>query len=430
LGAAAVSAGARRPSQSPAHPGFGLYFRLAWRNLWRNPRRTALTMSAVAFAAVILVFMVAMQLGGYGAMIRGAIGVFTGDLQVQAEGYHAKRRLRTAIADASAVATRIAAIPGVTAVASRAESFALVSSPSHTYGALIVGVQPRQEAGVSTIPRDVRKGRYLSDPDAAEAVVGEALAANLALGVGDEITVLGQGLDGSLAVAALKVVGIFSSGTSELDRQVVEMPLERFQSAFLLGDRAHAIVVRTGDLAAVPGVAAAIRTALAPSHGLVVLRWDELLEGLKQGIELDAAIGWFLYMALVVVVTFSILNTFLMSVLERTREFGVLLALGTRPKFLGRAVLLESVLLLLLGLALGTLLGAGVTAWTAVHGIAFSSSEELLAQWNMPARLYPSLNLLSLTLGPAVILVATLLAALFPLRRIRRLHPVDAMRAV
>jgi len=423
-----MSAGTANPS--PPRPDLRLYMRLAWRNLWRNPRRTFLTLSAVAFAAIVLVFMVSMQLGGYGSMIRGAIGVFTGDLQVQVEGYHDKPRLREAIDDASTIEKRVAAIPGVTAVASRAESFALVSSPTRTYGALIVGVQPTKEPGVSTIPGAIRDGRYLSGPNAEEAVVGEALARNLSLHVGDEITILGQGLDGSLAIAALRVVGIFASGTPDLDRQIVEMPLELFQSSFLLGDRVHSIVARTSGLQAVPGVTAAIGATLPPQQHLVALRWDQLLEGLKQGIEMDAAVGWFLYTALVFVVTFSILNTFLMSVLERTREFGVLLALGIRPRFLGRVVLLESALLLLLGLAIGTILGAGLTSWVSVHGIAFSSSEELLAQWNMPARLYPRLNILSLTLGPAAILVATLVAALYPVRRIRGLRPVDAMKAV
>jgi putative ABC transport system permease protein len=423
----AADASLRRP---PERAAFRLAVRLAWRNLWRNPRRTLLTLSAVAFAAVVLVFMVAMQLGGYGAMIRGAIGVFTGDLQIQAKGYHTKQRLLTAIADASQVETQVAAVPGVTAVASRAEAFALVSSPSRTYGALIVGVDPTREPSVSTIPATVRHGRFLSAPKAEEAVVGEALASNLSLSVGDEITLLGQGLHGSLAVATLRVVGVFASGVPELDRQMVEMPLRLFQSSFLLGDRVHTIVVRTGGLESVPRVASAIRAALSPHYGLDVLRWDQLLEGLKQGIAMDAAIGWFLYSALVLVVTFGILNTFLMSVLERTREFGVFLALGTRPRFLGRVVVLESVLLLLIGLAAGTLAGAALTAYAGIHGIAFSSSEELLAQWHLPARLYPRLDLVSVTLGPSLIFFATLVSALFPVRRIRKLRPVDAMKAV
>jgi ABC-type antimicrobial peptide transport system permease subunit len=161
-----------------------------------------------------------------------------------------------------------------------------------------------------------------------------------------------------------------------------------------------------------------------------VLPWENLLEGLKQGITLDAAIGWFLYAVLVFVVTFSILNTFLMAVLERTREFGVLLALGTRPNTLGRIVLIESVMLLVLGLLVGLAFGGGITLFVGRHGLAFSGSEELLTRWNLPARIYPRLNLFSLTIGPLVILVVTSIAALFPLLRIRRLHPVDAMKAV
>jgi ABC-type lipoprotein release transport system permease subunit len=160
------------------------------------------------------------------------------------------------------------------------------------------------------------------------------------------------------------------------------------------------------------------------------MRWNELQEGLEQGIAIDAAVGWFLYAMLVIVVVFSILNTFVMSVLERTREFGVLLAVGMRPRFLGTVVATESLFLLGIGLAAGIALGVAVTAWAAGYGIAFASSEELLAQWNLPARIYPRLNLVSLTVGPLIVLAASSLAAVFPIVRIRRLRPVEAMKAV
>jgi putative ABC transport system permease protein len=407
-----------------------LGLRLAWRNLWRNPRRTILTLTAVTFATSILVFMVALQRGGYAAMIESAVSVFTGHLQVQAAGYHDDPSLEKSLPGASALEARVSAVSGVRAVAGRAESYALVSSPTRTYGAEIVGVEPRREPAVSTIPRAVREGRFLESPRAAEAVVGRALARNLSLSPGDEITLLGQGRDGTLAVATLDVVGIFDSGSPDLDRTTVEIPLKIFQDTFVMGDRVHSIVVRATGLDRVDRVARAVRSALADRPDVVVLTWDQILEGLKQGISMDAAVGWFLYAMLVVVVTFSIMNTFLMAVLERTREFGVLLALGTRAGFLGGTVMAESLLLLLVGLGLGLALGAGVSALAGHFGIAFSSSEELLAQWNLPARIYPRLDLFSLTAGPAAVLVATALAALFPLVRVRRLRPVDAMKAV
>ena len=248
--------------------------------------------------------------------------------------------------------------------------------------------------------------------------------------VGDELTVLGQGRDGSLAALVCRVVGVFSSGSPDLDRGTVEVPLATLQDAFSLDDQAHSVVIRTSTLDEVPAVAASIRMLVRDRSGLAVLPWNELLEGLEQGIAIDAAVGWFLYTVLVVIVVFSILNTFIMSVLERTREFGVLLALGARPRFLGTVVATESMFLLAAGLAVGIALGLAVTAYAAVHGIAFATSEEFLAQWNLPARIYPRLDLFTTAAGPLAILAATSLAALFPIVRIRRLRPVDAMKAV
>jgi putative ABC transport system permease protein len=407
-----------------------LMARMAWRNLWRNPRRTIISLSAVAFATMVVIFMMAMQQGGYNAMIGSAIGVYTGELQVQHAGYHDKPRLEATIPRASDLAARIAKVPDVRAVSVRAEAAALVSSEERTFGAVVVGVEPDREPAVSSIPGTVRAGRYLSAGDTSAAVVGYALARNLSVGVGDELTVLGQGRDGSLAALVCRVVGVFSSGSPDLDRGTVEVPLATLQDAFTLGDQAHSIVVRTNTLDEAPAVAASIRSVVGNQPGLAVLPWDELLEGLKQGIAIDAAVGWFLYTVLVLIVVFSILNTFIMSVLERTREFGVLLALGTRPRFLGTVVATESMFLLMAGLAVGMALGMVVTAYAAVHGIAFATSEELLAQWNLPARIYPRLDLFTAAAGPLAILAATSLAALFPILRIRRLRPVDAMKAV
>lgn len=423
----------RRAERGPgrgAAPRLTLGLRLAWRNLWRNPRRTALTLSAVAFATFILVFMVALQRGSYTAMIESAVGVFTGHLQVQARGHHDDPGLEKTFDHASALEALVAGVPGVAAVACRAEAYALVSSPSRSYGAAIVGVEPDKEPALSTLPRSIREGRFLDSREASEAVVGKTLARNLSLSPGDELTLLGQGRDGALAVGTFSVVGVFESGSPDLDRTTVEISLRDFQATFALSDQAQAVVVRAHDLADAEEVARAVRSAVAGRAGLAVLTWDQLLEGLKQGISMDAAIGWFLYAVLVFVVTFSILNTFLMAVLERTREFGVLLALGTRPAFLGAVAMAESLMLLVLGLLAGLALGAGLGALAAHYGIAFSSSEEVLARWGLPARIYPRLDLFSLTIGPAAVLVVSGLAALFPLLRVRRLRPVDAMKAV
>ena len=403
--------------------------RLAWRNLWRHRRRTWLTASAIAFVTMLLVFLEALQFGAYDMMIDTNLRVFTGQMQVQREGYHAKPQMRTTVPQAQALAARLRAA-GLDGVAVRAQGFALASSESRSYGVPVIGVEPEFEPRASTLSRLVKQGRYLSGDAAQEAVLGATLARNLKLAVGDELTLLGSGKDGSIAATIVPVVGIFDSGNPELDRHLVQLPLKIFQEIFSMGDDAHAIVVSGPDLETIPQTMAAVRSQLAPGSGLVVLDWEQLLPGVKQLIQADMVQNWVTYLALILIVTLSIMNTFLMTVLERTREFGIMLALGAGPARIGGLVVLESALLTLLGLALGIALGGGISVYFYFEGFTFPGMREIYAQFGLPGLIHPRLSLLTLTLGPSVILAFMLLAALYPALRIRKLHPVEAIHAV
>jgi ABC-type lipoprotein release transport system permease subunit len=161
----------------------------------------------------------------------------------------------------------------------------------------------------------------------------------------------------------------------------------------------------------------------------VVPDWTLLEPGLKQAIQADMGSSFFMYFILVILVAFSVLNTQLMSVLERTREFGIVMALGLKPGRLGRLVILETALMGSLGTILGMLFGALLTLWVGQVGFTIPGMDEMAAQFNLPSLLYPQLTLLSLTVGPAIVFVFTLLAALYPAIRLQWLQPVDAMRA-
>lgn len=408
----------------------GISFTLAWRNLWRHTRRTWLTASAIAFATTLLVFMITLQLGAYDMMIDTSLRVYTGQLQVQREGYQDRPQMRSTVPQARELAARLRAAAGAAAVAARAQGFALASSEERSYGVPVIGVEPGFEPGVSTLPRLVKEGRYLSGPDAHEAVLGAALARNLKLAVGGELTLLGSGLDGSVAATVIPVVGIFESGNPELDRHLVQLPLATFQDVFSMGDAAHAIVVSGASLEDLPRLRVRVASELAAHPDLVVLDWEELLPGLKQLIEADMVQNWIVYLALIVIVTLSIMNTFLMSVLERTREFGIMLALGAKPARIGGLVLLESVFLTLLGLAIGLALGGGVAVYLHYAGFTFPGMAEIYAQFGLPGVIHPKLSVAGFLLGPAVIFVFTVLAALYPTLRIRKLQPVEAIHAV
>lgn len=407
-----------------------LVFRLAWRNLWRHPKRTWLTTGAMLFSNVILVFMISLQFGMYDLMIDNSLRSFTGHLQVQAPGYKDDQKMRQTVAGIAPLATSLRAALGSDDVAARGAAFALVSSEDRSYGIAVYGVEPGYETNVSTIPGLVIAGRFLRDAAAAEIVIGAALARNLRVGLGDELTLLGSGRDGSFAAAIVNVVGIFDSGLADIDRSIAEIPLDFFQDTFHMDGAGHQIVINAPIIDAVPELQRQVGALLPIGQKLVVHDWDALLPGLKQAIRADMSGAFFMYGILVILVAFSVLNTQLMSVLERTHEFGIVMALGLTPGRLGRLVLLETAIMGLLGLLLGALLGTLLTAYFSVYGFAYPGMQEMAEKFNLPAEFFPQLSPLTLLAGPMVVFLFTMLSALYPALRLHWLHPVEAMRAV
>ena len=409
--------------------------KMAWRNIWRNPRRTMLTILAIAFACVLLIFMLSFQFGSYDTMINASVKIHTGHLQVQARDYRDNQEIRHVIPDPRPVQQALDAIPEVKAHAPRARSFALVSSEERSYGVMVEGVEPAAEAHVSTLAGIIRQGHYLEDQPREDAMphalIGHLLARNLKVTIGDELTVLGQGLDGSIAATVLRVWGIYNSGMDAFDRGAIQIPLDAFQEIFAMGTAVHEIVIVGRRLADVPAIEAALNTPLTripTQRPLDVLDWEELMPGLRQAISMDLVSGSIFYLILIMVVAFSILNTFLMAILERTYEFGVMMAVGAKPGRLTRLVLAESVGMTLVGVITGMVLGCLVTWYFMHHGISLAGSSEVLRQFGIPSRLYPRLTPISTTAGPLAVFVVTLLAALYPALKIRRLQPVEAMR--
>ena len=409
--------------------------KIAWRNIWRNPRRTILTILAVVFACVLLIFMLSFQFGSYETMINASVKIHTGHLQVQARDYQDNQEIRYVISDPRPVQQALNMIPEVLAHAPRARAFALVSSRERSYGAMVEGIDPVAEARVSTLKSITRQGHYLGSGSSGDglyhALIGHLLARNLKVGIGDELTVLGQGRDGSIAATVLRVQGIYNSGMDVFDRSAIQIRLDAFQEVFAMGAAVHEIVAVGRHLTDVAGIKAALVTSIntiESARPLAVLDWVALMPGLKQAISMDLVSGAIFYLILIMVVAFSILNTFLMAILERTYEFGVMMAMGAKPRRLTRLVLMESVGMTLVGVIAGVLLGCLVTSYFMHHGINLSGSSEILRQFGIPGKLYPRLTLISITAGPLAVFVITLLAALYPALKIKRLQPVEAIR--
>lgn len=403
--------------------------RLAWRNLWRHSRRTWLTVGAMVFSSVLLIFMISLQVGTYATMIDNSLSAFTGHAQIQHLGFLDQQKIRQTVEEVEFLAQEVRnKVPGVS-VAARGQAFALASSEERSYGILIMGIQPDHEADVSSLPGLLKHGRYLEDHHAPEIVVGKTLADNLMIGLGDELTLIGSALDGSFAANVVTVVGLFDSGIGALDRSIAQLPLGTFQDTFAMGDAGHAVVLLGTDALDSELLVAKVEPLVADQGNLTVLDWDELQPGLKQAIRSDIGSAFFMYAILTVLVAFSVLNTQLMSVMERTREFGTVMALGLKPGRLGRVVILEAALMGLIGVALSILIGGALTYWIGETGFTIPGMREMAERFNLPPRMYPDLTWYTLLIGPVVIFLFSMIASIYPALRLYRLHPVTAMRA-
>ncbi|NNK56820.1 MAG: ABC transporter permease [Desulfofustis sp.] len=313
-------------------------------------------------------------------------------------------------------------------MAKRSEAFVLASGTKRSRGLAVTGVDPTREIEISSVPQQIVEGRYLTKEDGPAAVIGTLAARHLQLGIGDECVMLGSGRDGSIAAGVASIVGIFKSGIDEFDRAVMQLPLAEFDAIFSMDGGVHRLIYTFDNLSDSSPAADRLRADEA-TNGLQVMTWEELTPGLKQSIELDLISGIIMYFILVVVVAFSIVNTFFMAIFERKKEFGVLMSIGMKPGRLVRLMLLESLGMTSVGLVLGVVCGIASTLLAARYGISMGDSAEFMAQYGMPERLYPKLTLLSIVVGPLLIFMVTILTALIPVMRIPTLKPVEALRS-
>ena len=407
---------------------------MAWRNIWRNPRRMILTISAIAFACTVLVFMLSFQLGVYDTMINTSVKIHAGHLQIMAEGYKEKPTMRRVISNPEKVGKILDDINGIVAYTYRAEGFSIVSSEAssgnRTYGVLVTGIDPDREKRVSTIKSLIRKGDYFSGKQSYEALVGSLLAEKLRTKPGDELTILGQARDGSVAATSVIVRGIFTSGIDAFDRDTIQIPLKTFQEVYSMGNTVHRVVIVCNSLMVVERIKSLIAGTLATMEDTRTMRvydWTEIMPGLLQSIQMDLASGLIMYAVLIIVVSFSILNTFLMAVFERTREFGVLMAIGTGPGRIVKLLLIESISMTGIGIVLGMILGSLITLYFQNHGIDFTGASEIMNQMGISGFMYPRLSAISISVGPLAVLFITSLAALYPALKVRKLRPVEAL---
>ncbi len=405
-----------------------LLFTLAARNLWRNSRRTIITILAVMFATLFSIAMRGVQLGTYEENISYALGLFSGYIQIQAPGFQDNPSLHKTFRIDSTITRALSAMPEITGWTPRIYADGLVSFRSNSLGAAMFGVDPDREREVSTLQKKIHEGRFLLTDTSADVVLGQTLMENLKAAIGDTLVILGQGYDGTLGNALFRIAGTVKTGSPEFDAMGVFIGLSRLRSLLEMGDRIHVIAVSLSSIYDVPTVTDRLRASLDTSE-VTVLPWQQVMPDLKQSIDLDNISGMIFLGILIVVVAFGILNTVLMSVTERFREFGVLLSLGMPQTTLVIIVFLETVIITLVGIILGNILAAGVNYYLIVHPIEFSGDyAAMMEQYGFLPSIRSSLKLSSFFNTSISVVIIALLSTIYPLYRTYKLEPLKGIR--
>ncbi len=404
-----------------------MFLKLAWRNVFRNVRRTLITLSAVTFGLAAMIVFFGFTDGFHAQWVENTVRVYTGHIQIYSKGYHDDPQLANSIADLEEVLKEVEKEPSLDTYTYRVEIQGLVSTAENSYGVLIRGIDPEREVGITALRDRIIRGRYLEEGDERGILIGYRLADRLNAEVGDKIVLMVQAADGSISADLFRLRGVFRMGAVEMDSAIVVIGLEAAQRLAALDDRVTEIAIMVKRPSDVIPAAQRLKERLEPM-GYEVYTWQDLMPALKEMIDLDNVFMYIILLIVLVVVSLGILNTMLMSILERVREFGIMMAMGTKPYQIVILVVMESFLLGLWGTVMGAALGISANYLISLRGFdlsRWSGAMELFATLN-PV-IYPETNPSNVLWSCAMVLITTLVVSIYPAIRAARLRPVEAI---
>lgn len=403
-----------------------LTLKLAWRNLFRNKRRSIIAGIAIGVGLAVLIFSDALIQGMKRDMIQSATGAYLGEGQIHRSAYRLRRKASLTINGADRVMAELAREPEVATFAPRIESFGMISSPAGVSSVMVVGVDPPRERRLSEIAQHIVQGSFFAGSDEGDVVMGSDLADILRVSLGERVVItISQAYGGELSQDLFRVSGIYRFGQKDMDKGLAFIRLDRAQRRLGLPGGIHEIALRfkAFGFATQPGNPFWARYS---TNGNEAVSWAVLMPQLEGVINM----AWIslLFMAIVIfgVVAFGIINTLFMSLYERMFEFGVIRAVGTRPSGVRRLIVCEAGGLALLSIALGTLLGLLITFIVSRTGIDYRGIE--FAGTTFSKLLYPMLQARQFIVYPAAVFLFTLLVSLYPAGVAGRLMIADALR--
>lgn len=386
--------------------------KIAWRNLWRNSRRTMITMASIFFGLVLSVLMTSMQYGSYDSMINNVVKFYSGYAQIFTEKYHENKTINNTMELTDSIKSIVTQAPHLTYIAPRLEYFALASSEELTKGAVIIGIDPVMESHVTDVAKWVEEGQYIKQGDDG-ILVSINLANYLKIKVGDTLVLYGQGYHGVTAADLFPVKGILNFPSPELNNQMIYMDIKTCQEYFGAPNRITSLIIMVEDYHYLPKTMEYLKTVI--NSPLTVMSWDELQPELVQMIEGDRAGGIFMKLILYLVVAFGIIGTIIMMMAERTRELGVTISIGMQRYSLATILYIETILTGLVGAFIGIVASIPLVVYFYKNPIPLTGdAAKTMIDMGMEPLMYFSSNLFVFYNQALTVFLITLVVGFFP----------------
>jgi len=409
-----------------------MIFKLAFRNIFRNKRRTLITMAAVAFAVFISSFMVSFQKGVWDSVMDNSINMFTGYIQVHDDGYWDEQTIDKSMLYDETLQAIPENIEYVNGVAPRLESMALASGDELTQGVMVIGIDPEKENNLTGIADKIESGVYLNN-NSQGIILARGVADKLRLGVNDTLVLISQGYHGVNAAGKYPVTGIFAFALPELNKRLIYMPLASCQNLFGAEGRITSLVVQIDNKKNVKSIKSGLTEYLKEDVAYEVLDYEEMLPELVQAKTTDTAGSRILLGILYLLITFALFGTILMMTKERSYEFGVLTAIGMRRINLFGIVFTETIILGAIGTIAGIIAAIPLVRYMYLNplNMAELGGEEVAATYEKFGMIpiFPAAFEAGIFINQAIIIfIVTCILAIYPLIKILKLQPIKAMR--
>lgn len=404
-----------------------LAIQLGWRNLWRNYRRTLIMLAAIVLGTGSMIFMTAVMRGMVDQMIRGGLRELPGHVQIHHPEYRDDPTVSNRMPPPAAELVRTLENPTVVTWATRVRVPAVITSERDTRGVILLGIDPERERGMSFISDDVSEGRDLESPDDTGLLVGRKMMERLETDLGKRVVVMSQDPENNIAERGFRIVGIFDSELEAQEEGFIVAGRHVVQAMLGIGDQSSELAVLGPNYRDVDDLYESI--AAAAGQDLDVEPWFELNSLLGSMMKMMDGFVILFVGIIFIALAFGLVNTLVMAVFERTREIGLMLALGVGPRHIVAQVMAEAVLLLIFGLAAGNVI-AWFTVASLSGGINLSVVAEGLADFGVGSVIYPALTGRDVLLADVIVLVLGFLASISPAWRASRLEPVQALTEV